>query len=170
MKEMTVEHDFAPIYDENSRILILGTMPSVKSREQGFYYGHKQNRFWKVLANVTGDTLPETIEEKKAFLLRNHIAIWDVIKKCDIVGSSDASIKNAEVNDIAALVKNTNICKIYANGSTAKKLYDSLVKCDMEASLLPSTSPANASFSLDKLTEKWSIILEDLVDKNASLA
>ena len=130
MKEMTVEHDFAPIYDENSRILILGTMPSVKSREQGFYYGHKQNRFWKVLANVTRDTLPETIEEKKAFLLRNHIAIWDVIKKCDIVGSSDASIKNAEVNDIAALVKNTNICKIYANGSTAKKLFDSLVKCD----------------------------------------
>ena len=162
MKEMTVEHDFAPIYDENSRILILGTMPSVKSREQGFYYGHKQNRFWKVLANVTGDILPETIEEKKAFLLRNHIAIWDVIKKCDIVGSSDASIKNAEVNDIAALVKNTNICKIYANGSTAKKLYASLVKCDMEAILLPSTSPANASFSLDKLTEKWSIILEDL--------
>ena len=162
MKEMTVEHDFAPIYDENSRILILGTMPSVKSREQGFYYGHKQNRFWKVLANVTRDTLPETIEEKKAFLLRNHIAIWDVIKKCDIVGSSDASIKNAEVNDIAALVKNTNICKIYANGSTAKKLYDSLVKCDVDAILLPSTSPANASFSLDKLTEKWSVILEDL--------
>ena len=162
MKEMTVEHDFAPIYDENSRILILGTMPSVKSREQGFYYGHKQNRFWKVLANVTRDTLPETIEEKKAFLLRNHIAIWDVIKKCDIVGSSDASIKNAQANDIAALVKNTNICKIYANGSTAKKLYDSLVECDMGAILLPSTSPANASFSLNKLTEKWSVILEDL--------
>ncbi|MBQ6934746.1 MAG: DNA-deoxyinosine glycosylase [Clostridia bacterium] len=162
MKEMTVEHDFAPIFDENSRILILGTMPSVKSREQGFYYGHKQNRFWKVLANVTGDTLPQTIEEKKAFLLRNKIAIWDVIKKCDIIGSSDASIKNAEANDIAQLVESTNITKIYANGKAAKKLYDSLVKCDMEAILLPSTSPANAAFSLEKLTEKWSVILEEL--------
>ena len=162
MKEMTVEHDFAPIFDGNSRILILGTMPSVKSREQGFYYGHKQNRFWKVLAGVTGETVPQTIEEKKEFLLRNKIAIWDVVKRCDIVGSSDASIRNAEANDIESLAKNTNICKIYANGSTAKKLYDSLVKGEMEAILLPSTSPANASFSLDKLIEKWSVIREDL--------
>lgn len=162
MKEMTVEHGFEPIFDENSKILILGTMPSVKSREQGFYYGHGQNRFWKVLAGVTGDRLPVSIEEKKAFLLRNHIAVWDVVKKCDIVGSSDASIKNAEANDIARLLNDSNIVKIYANGQAAKKLYDktSREKCGMDAVLLPSTSPANAAFSPEKLEEKWSVIKE----------
>ena len=164
MKEMTVEHDFAPIYDENSRILILGTMPSVKSREQGFYYGHKQNRFWKVLANVTGDILPETIEEKKAMLLKNRIAIWDVLESCDIQGSSDSSIKNPVAADIPGLLKKTHIKKIYVNGTTAGKYYKKYILplTGIEAVVLQSTSPLNCRYDLEKLMENWSVILKDI--------
>lgn len=162
MKEISVEHGFEPVMDERSRILILGSMPSVKSREQGFYYGHSQNRFWRVLSAVTGDDLPDSVEEKKAFLLKNRIAIWDVVKKCKITGSSDASIKDAQVNDIAGLIRNSSIVKIYANGAAAKKLYDKKAreKSGCEAVLLPSSSPANAAFSLERLIESWSVIKE----------
>lgn len=150
-------HEFEPVFDEYSEVLILGTFPSVKSRENKFYYGHPQNRFWKVIAALTESELPETVEEKKKMLLENHIAIWDVIAQCDIAGSSDSSIKNVVPADIGRVLKNSNIKKIYANGNTAKKLYDKYVlpNVHMEIEGLPSTSPANAGYTLEKLLEAW---------------
>ena len=117
-----VVHEFEPVFDEHSRILILGSLPSVKSREQGFYYGHPQNRFWQVTADVFGEPLPRSIPEKKAFLLRCGIALWDVIAECDIIGSSDASIKNAVPTDLSRILNKAPIERIYANGRTAEKL------------------------------------------------
>ena len=152
-----VEHTFDPVYDQNSRILILGTFPSVKSREQNFYYGHPQNRFWKVLARLTDEELPETVEEKKAMLLKHHIAVWDVIAACDIIGSSDSSIKNAVPADIPRILKDSRITKIFANGDKAYRLYKK--HCEkavgIKAVKLPSSSPANAIFTLDRLTDAW---------------
>ena len=153
-------HEFEPVYDEHSEVLILGTFPSVKSRENQFYYGHPQNRFWKVIAALTESEVPQTIEEKKRLLLENHIAIWDVISQCDIAGSSDSSIKNVVPADIGRVLKNSSIKKIYANGNTAKKLYDKYVlsKVQIEIEGLPSTSPANAGYSLERLVEVWKVI------------
>lgn len=152
-----VIHEFEPIFDQRSEILILGTLPSVKSREEQFYYGHKQNRFWKVLAGIVGSNIPIDIEEKKAFLLENHIAIWDVIAECDIIGSSDSSIRNVVPTDIKGLLEQTNIERIYANGATAYRLYMkySFPLTNREIIKLPSTSPANAAYSLDKLMKIW---------------
>ncbi len=159
-------HKFEPIFDENSKILILGTFPSVKSRENNFYYGHKQNRFWRVVSQILSVPTPETIEDKKAILLKGGIALWDVIESCDIVGSSDSSIKNVVPADIDRVTKNCNITKIFANGNMAKKLYDKylLDKTGIEITALPSTSPANAAFSLDRLIEKWGVIKDFLED------
>ena len=159
-KEQTythVSHDFEPVFDENSKVLILGTFPSVKSRENQFYYGHPQNRFWKVIAGLTESEVPQTIEEKKKLLLEHGIAIWDVIESCDIIGSSDSSIKNVVPADIERVVANSKIQNIYANGGTAKKLYEkySQKKTGREIIGLPSTSPANAAYSLDRLLECW---------------
>lgn len=156
-------HEFAPVYDEQSRILILGTFPSVKSREQHFYYGHPQNRFWRVLSSLINWPLPETIEEKKRMLLENHIAIWDVIHSCEIVGSSDSSIRNVVPNDIEDLLEKSKIKRIYANGATAGKLYDKYVRPTTGGSIevLPSTSPANAVWTIDRLLAAWKKILED---------
>ena len=150
-------HEFAPVYDANSRILILGSFPSVKSREQQFFYGHPQNRFWKVLAAVLGCPVPQTIWEKKKMLLAHGIALWDVIAECDIIGSSDSSIRNVGANDLGQILKTGKIQTIYANGGTAKRLYDRFQKeaCRMEAIGLPYTSPANAAYSLERLTEQW---------------
>lgn len=150
-------HEFEPVFDKDSKILILGTFPSIKSREMQFYYGHPQNRFWKVIAGLTGSEVPVTIEEKKAVLRRNHIAIWDVIAQCEIVGSSDSSIKNVVPADIGRVLGNSGIQKIYANGNTAKKLYDKYVLPKLGVGIvgLPSTSPANAAYSLEKLLEVW---------------
>lgn len=158
-----VKHTFEPVYDENSRILILGSLPSVKSREQGFYYGHPQNRFWKVLARLLEWVEPETIEEKKAMLLENRIAIWDVLESCDIKGSSDSSIKNAVAADIPGLLKKTKIEKIYVNGTTAGKYYKKYIwpLTGVEAIVLQSTSPLNCRYDIEKLTENWSVILCD---------
>ncbi|MCH4279597.1 DNA-deoxyinosine glycosylase [Mediterraneibacter sp. NSJ-151] len=159
-KEQTythVSHDFEPVFDENSKVLILGTFPSVKSRENQFYYGHPQNRFWKVIAGLTESKVPQTIEEKKKLLLEHGIAIWDVIESCDIIGSSDSSIKNVVPADIERVVANSKIQNIYANGGTAKKLYEkySQKKIGREIIGLPSTSPANAAYSLERLLECW---------------
>ena len=159
-KEQTythVSHDFEPVFDENSKVLILGTFPSVKSRENQFYYGHPQNRFWKVIAGMTESEVPQTIEEKKKLLLEHGIAIWDVIESCDIIGSSDSSIKNVVPADIERVVANSKIQNIYANGGTAKKLYEkySQKKTGREIIGLPSTSPANAAYSLERLLECW---------------
>lgn len=150
-------HNIKPVYDENSKILILGSFPSVKSREQQFFYGHKQNRFWKVLAAVMEDVLPETIEEKKAFLLRHHIAVWDVIESCTITGSSDSSIRDVVVNDLSCILQSADISHIYANGGKSYELYLKYTYpvTKREIIKLPSTSPANAGYSLERLVQEW---------------
>ena len=119
----TLSHSFEPVFDGNSEVLILGTFPSVKSRENHFYYGHPQNRFWKVLAAVTGCAVPRTVEEKKEFLLGQHIAVWDVIAQCDIIGSSDSSIKNVVPADLSVILERTPVRNIYGNGAKACELY-----------------------------------------------
>lgn len=152
-------HPFAPVYDENSEILILGTFPSVKSRENQFYYGHPQNRFWKVLAAVFKDDVLVSMDEKIQFLHRHHIALWDVIATCEITGSADASITNATPNDIAGLLKKAPIRKIYCNGTKSWELFQKYIQPGLENKLpivkLPSTSPANASWTLEKLVAAW---------------
>lgn len=160
-------HEFEPVHDENSKILILGSFPSVKSREQKFYYGHPQNRFWKVVAQVMDCEVPQTIEEKRQMLLDHHIALWDVIESCDIVGSSDSSIKNVVVNDLSRILDVADISCIYANGATSKKLYDKYTKeqTNREIVGLPSTSPANAAFSVERLVEQWSQIRGGRMDE-----
>ena len=157
-----IVHSFEPVYDKASEILILGTLPSVKSRENNFYYGHKQNRFWKVLAALLKEPVPDTIEEKKAMLLAHRIALWDVIQSCDIKGSSDSSIKNVQPTDIGMILEKTNVTQIYANGNKAGQLYKryQFPVTGIEATVLPSTSPANAAWSFDRLCEAWYVILE----------
>ena len=159
-----IVHSFEPVYDKDSEILILGTLPSVKSRENNSYYGHKQNRFWKVLATLLKEPVPETIEEKKAMLLAHRIALWDVIQSCDIKGSSDSSIKNVQPTDIGMILEKTNVTQIYANGNKAGQLYKryQFPVTGIEATVLPSTSPANAAWSLARLCEAWKTILHDL--------
>ena len=155
-----VSHTFQPIYNINSKILILGTFPSVKSRETQFYYGHPQNRFWKVIAGVFQCEIPQTNEEKKQMLFKNNIAIWDVIESCDIVGSSDSSIQNVIPNDLSIILNHSNIKKIYANGKTAAKLYEKYTESATGKPIitLPSTSPANAAYRLEQLVETWELI------------
>lgn len=150
-------HTIEPIYDKNSKILILGSFPSVKSREANFFYGNPQNRFWKVLANVMNDVCPGTTEEKKVFLIKHNIAVWDVIASCDIEGSSDSSIKNVTPNDLRRILQTAEIKKIFTNGNTAYKLFVKY-NSDLNAVKLPSTSPANAMFSLEKLIEYWRVL------------
>lgn len=155
-----IEHPIPPLYNEKSKILILGSFPSVKSREEGFFYGHPQNRFWKVTSAVFGEDTPQTVPEKKDFLLRNHIALWDVIGSCDITGSSDSGIKNVTANDLSVILDKADIKQIYVNGKTAYKYYVkySEEKNGRPAICLPSTSPANAAWSVERLTDAWSCI------------
>lgn len=162
MKNEIVFHNIEPVYDQDSEILILGSFPSVKSRETQFFYGHPQNRFWKVLSNILDERMPLTIEEKKQMLLKHHIAVWDVIASCTITGSSDSSIKDVVPNDLEKLLKTSKIRKIFANGATAYKLYDrySCKRTGISAIKLPSTSPANAAFRLERLIDAWKIINE----------
>ncbi len=157
-----ITHGFPPVYEENSRILILGSLPSVKSREQQFYYGHPQNRFWKVLAAVTDDELPQTTEEKRAFLLKHRIALYDAIYECDIAGSSDSSIRNIVPTDLKPILSAAHIAAIFTNGGTASRVYKKyhLPVTGIEAVPLPSTSPANAAWSLNRLMTEWSLALE----------
>ena len=155
-----VKHEIPPIYNENSKILVLGSFPSVKSRENQFFYHHPQNRFWKTLAAVVGCDTPISIEEKKKFLLDNNIAVWDVIASCEIEGSSDSSIKNVVVNDFNSIIHKSNIKQIFCNRGKSYDLYRKYCEktTSMKAIKLPSTSPANARFSLDKLIAEWKII------------
>ena len=157
-----IKHTIAPVYDRNSRILILGSFPSVKSREQQFFYGHKQNRFWKVLAGVLGCEVPQTIEEKKEMLLANHIAVWDVIQSCEIEGSSDASIRDVIPNDLSEILATADIQTIYTNGGKAYELYKKYIYPvnGIEIQKLPSTSPASAGYSLERLKEAWAEIAD----------
>lgn len=157
---MLVHHNIQPIYNKNSKILILGSFPSVKSRESQFFYHHSQNRFWKILANLFEENIPSTIEEKKTFLFKHHIALWDVIESCDIHGSSDSSIQNVKVNDLSLILNNAAIQCIYTNGKKSHQLYQKycLPKTQRDDICLPSSSPANAQYSLERLIEEWQII------------
>ena len=159
-----IYHPIKPLYDNNSEILILGSFPSVKSREQMFFYGHPQNRFWRVTAAVFGDEVPRTIEEKKTFLLKNRVALWDVIASCEISGSSDSSIKSVTPNNLSQIIDKGKIKRIFVNGKTAEKYYNKYTrdKIGMEAVCLPSTSPANAAWNMEKLIKAWSVIADRL--------
>ena len=154
-----VEHTFGPVYDSESRILILGSFPSVKSREISFYYAHPQNRFWKLLSLLFN----EEIKDKKTFLLKHHIALFDVIESCDIIGSSDTSIRNVKPNDLSLIINNSKIETVYLNGSKAYELYKKYCadKYDIDAIKLPSTSPANVAYSIEKLYNEWRMILKN---------
>ena len=156
-------HPFEPLFDENAEILILGSLPSVKSREQGFFYGHKQNRFWRLMARLYGEAEPayDDIEAKKAIILNNHIALWDSIYSCDIIGSSDSSIKNVVPTDLKRVVEESKVKRVYCNGSTSGKYYEKYheARLGIRAVTLPSTSPANAAWTLERLTEAWSVVL-----------
>ena len=157
----TVTHPIPPFCEAGARVLILGSFPSVKSRESGFFYGHPQNRFWRVLAAVFEDTVPATVEEKKAFLAAHGIALWDVIASCRIEGSADSSIRDVVPNDIASLLKSHSIRAIFTNGKTAQTLYDKHIfpTLGVSALCLPSTSPANAAWSVEKLVNAWRVVI-----------
>ena len=161
-----VDHPFPPVLDETCHTLILGSFPSVKSRENAFFYGHPQNRFWRMVAAVYGEEVPADIPEKKALLLRHGIALWDVIASCEIEGSSDASVKNAAPVDIGRVLHTAPIRRVICNGALAAKLYRKHLQplTGMEALAAPSTSPANAAWSLERLTEAWRELLQSPVD------
>ena len=155
-------HTIPPLYNKDSRVLILGSFPSVKSREQAFFYGHPQNRFWLVLSNIFECEVPSTIEDKKRLILNNRLALWDVIAECEITGSSDSSIKNVIPNDIGKILADSNIKAIFVNGGTAEKYYIRFTEpiIGKKAIRLPSTSPANAAWSLEALCAEWRILKE----------
>ena len=162
---MRYKHTFPPVYNEQSRLLILGSFPSVASREQQFYYGHPQNRFWRLLAALCGEATPQTVEQKKALCLMHGVAPWDVIESCEIEGSSDSSIRDVAVNDLTPILTQCRIREIYANGSTAWRLFQRYQRerIGRDAVKLPSTSPANAAWSFDRLEEAWQVIEDDLL-------
>ena len=155
-------HTIPPLYNKDSRVLILGSFPSVKSREQAFFYGHPQNRFWRVLADIFESEVPINIEDKKRLILNNRLALWDVIAECEITGSSDSSIKKVVPNDISKILADSDIKAIFVNGRTAEKYYIRYTAqlIGKKAVCLPSTSPANASWSIERLCEEWKIIKE----------
>lgn len=154
-------HSIEPVFDAESRVLILGTMPSPKSREVQFYYGHPQNRFWRVLAAVLGEEVPQSVPEKKAMLLRHRIALWDVLAECEITGASDSSIRNPVANDLSVILDHAPVQAVFTTGATAWKLYTRLQKphTGIEAVRLPSTSPANCVVKMEALTEAYKAIL-----------
>ena len=158
----TVKHPIAPVFDENSRVLVLGSFPSVKSREEMFFYGHPQNRFWRVIASVFDAEEPKTVEEKRAFLLESGVALWDVLASCEIEGSADSTIKNAVPNDLTEILTVAKIETIFVNGKTAEKYYNKYMKklLGRSAVCLPSTSPANAAWSAERLTLAWKAAFE----------
>ncbi len=155
-----VLHPIPPVYDKTARVLILGSFPSVKSREAAFFYGHPQNRFWRVLAAVLGCEVPQSVAEKTAMLHAHHIALWDVIARCAIEGSSDSSIRNAVPNDLSPILTAAPIRAVFCNGGTSYALYKKhlAAQTGFHAIQLPSTSPANAAWSLERLAEAWSVL------------
>ena len=155
-------HPIPPLYDGNSKTLILGSFPSVKSREAMFFYGHPQNRFWKLLAKIFCEDVPMTTEQKKQLVLSHNLALWDSIHSCTITGSSDSSIKDVVPNDLSIILNNSKVSRIFANGTASYKMYQKYIfpKTKIKAAKLTSTSPANAAFSLDRLYEEWKIIAE----------
>lgn len=161
MKRETLQHPFEPVWDAGCRVLVLGTFPSVKSRENAFYYGHPQNRFWRMLGMVYEEAAPITIAEKCDFLLRHQIALWDVIRGCDIQGSADSAIRNAVPNDLPALLAKCPIDTVLLNGKTAGKIFLKYWKdLPVRRITLPSTSPANAACSMEMLVFAWKSALK----------
>lgn len=156
-----IEHTIDPIFDENSKILILGTIPSPKSREQKFFYGHPQNRFWRVLSHILHYPLPQNNDERRTLLINNHIALWDVLKSCYITGASDSSIKQPIANDISIITDKAEIQAIFTTGKKSFELYNKLIfpQSGIKAIYLPSPSPANCAVSFDELCEQYSQIL-----------
>lgn len=156
-----IVHPIPPLFDENSETLILGSFPSVKSREAAFFYGHPQNRFWSVVAAVLGEEKPLTVEEKKKLVLKNKLALWDVIASCEIEGSADSTIKDVTANDLSVIINNSKVKRIFVNGKTAEKYYIKYTfpKTGIKAVCLPSTSPANAAWSFERLVDAWKTIL-----------
>lgn len=161
-KHQRIIHPLPPYYNSDSEILILGSFPSVKTRELGFPYGHKQNRFWKILAKIFNEEEPESVDAKKEFLKKQKIALWDTIYQCDIIGSSDSSIRNVIPTDLKTVIENSSITRIFTNGGTSDKYYKIYHEptLGIKATKLPSSSPANARFSLEDLAEAWRVILE----------
>ena len=162
---MTV-HPFPPLYSKDSKVLILGSFPSVKSRQAMFFYGHPQNRFWKLIAALFEEPVPQSIEEKKRLILSHGLALWDSIASCDIKGSSDASITNAQPTDLSEILNNSQVKRIYCNGSRSFEVYNrfQLPRLGIEAVKLPSTSPANAAYSLERLMKEWARIRTETED------
>ncbi|MCI2062139.1 MAG: DNA-deoxyinosine glycosylase [Eubacteriaceae bacterium] len=158
------EHGFGPVYNEKSRVLILGSFPSVKSRETGFYYGHLRNRFWEILALVTGDHVPDSVAGKREYLLDHGIALYDVIESCDVIGSSDSSIRNVVPADLRSIIMSSEVTAVFTNGALAEKYYVKYQEAETKitAVCLPSTSPANAAYNIERLYEKWNIVSEHL--------
>ena len=154
-------HPIPPLFDESSKILILGSFPSVKSREAMFFYGHPQNRFWKLIARLFDKPVPTSVEEKKELVLSHHIAMWDTIHSCAITGSSDSSIRDVVPNDLSVILDNSAVERIFCNGATSHKLYMKYIypTTKLDAVKLPSTSPANAAYSMDRLADEWLEIL-----------
>lgn len=162
MDYIRVTHNFPPLFAPDSRVLILGSMPSPKSREQAFFYGHPQNRFWSVLAAVFGEPVPQNIEEKRALALRHHIAMWDTLAACEIRGASDTSIRNPEPNDLKWLIAQTEVTAVFCTGAASHKYYTKLCQpqTGIPAVCLPSTSPANAAWSRERLIEAYRVIAD----------
>ena len=160
MEEQRIVHPIPPLYDKNSTKLILGSFPSVKSREAMFFYGHPQNRFWKLLALLFDEELPATIEEKKKLILNHNLALWDSIHSCTITGSADSSVKDVVPNDLSVILNNSHVTRIFCNGALSHKMYMKYIypQTKIEAVKLPSTSPANAAYSINRLYEQWKII------------
>ncbi|MDY3052333.1 MAG: DNA-deoxyinosine glycosylase [Ndongobacter sp.] len=167
-RHQTIIHPLQPLFQTDSKILILGSFPSVKTREYGFFYGHPQNRFWPLLERIFGESPGADIEARRAFLLKHHIAVYDVIYQCDIIGSSDASIQNVVPSDLGPIFKKANIRRVFCNGGTAYRFYRKYQeqKTGVEALRLPSTSPANAGFSMDVLYSQWKGIRADIEVRN----
>ena len=160
MQPQKIIHPIPPLYDAESKILILGSFPSIKSREAMFFYGHPQNRFWPLLARLFGEDVPTSIEEKKSLVLRHHVALWDSIHSCTIVGSSDSSVRDVVPNDLSVILDNSKVERIYCNGALSHKMYTKYIypTTGIAAVKLPSTSPANAAFNMDRLEKEWQVI------------
>ena len=162
MQPQKIIHPIPPLYDENSKILILGSFPSVKSREAMFFYGHPQNRFWKLMARLFDEEIPQTVEEKKQLVLSRHIAMWDTIRSCTITGSSDSSIRDVVPNDLSVILDHSRVDRIFCNGAASYKLYVKYIEptTGIKAVKLPSTSPANAAYHMDRLECEWRVVKE----------
>lgn len=166
MEYTHVTHNFPPLFAPDSRALILGSIPSPKSREQAFFYGHPQNRFWPVLAAVLGEPAPVTVEDKRALALRHHIAMWDTLASCEIRGASDTSIRNPVANDLNWLIRQTAVQHVFCTGATSFKYYNKLClpQTGIEAICLPSTSPANAAWNRERLIQAYQVIAQAVAD------